>query len=142
MKTRVNTRFVGALIRPWWGLRDDDEVAEQYDAYDPNDEAEMRALIGRDLVPAFRRWDADSQEEAKLALRFLLSFRRERLGDIFYGVLPPLPPPDDPAVFFEWLWQELFGDEDPRLPGDDRDYEIRDVVHAVNLIKLAPEQPG
>lgn len=76
----------------------------------------------------------------KLALSWALSFRRDWLDDVYDGILPPFEAPDDPALFFEWLWSELFGDDDFRL-GDPENYIVRDEPMAINLIKVAPEGP-
>jgi hypothetical protein len=44
---------------------------------------------------------------------------------MYSGSLMPFDHPDDPALFFEWLWDELFGDEDYHLANPD-DYVIDD----------------
>ncbi len=125
------------MLGPLVGLADDDDAVERYRYVDPNEEAELRKIIRRELVPYYRRWDEKSQEAAKLALRYVLSFHPDRLGDVFDSVLPPFDAPDDAALFFEWLWDELFPSEDYRLD-DPSAYRVREDVNATNRIKLAP----
>ncbi len=140
-KTTVNPWYASALLDPVTGLADDDEAMEHYRYLDPNDEAQVREVIRRELVPYYRRWDPASQQMGKLALSWALAFRRDWLGRVYEDSLPAFDSPDEPALFFEWLWAELFGDEDFRL-GDPGDYLVRDDRTATNLIKVAREDPG
>lgn len=138
--TTVNPSFARALLGPLVGLADDDEAFAHYRYLDPNDEAQVREVIRRELVPYYRRWDPSSKQTAKVALSWALSLRRDWLERAYYSALPPFDAPDEPALFFEWLWSELFGDEDFRL-ADPEAYQVRDDGMATNLIKLAPEGP-
>ncbi len=82
-KTTVNPWFARALLAPLVGLGDDEEAVEQYRYLDPNDEAQVREVIRRELLPYYRRWDPASQQMGKLALPWALSFRRDWRGSVF-----------------------------------------------------------
>lgn len=77
-----------------------------------NDETGLRKLIRQLIVPEFGRLTEESAQACKDSLRYFLSVGSER----FYEILSeqqefPIPPPDDPQVFFQWIWGELFHDE-------------------------------
>jgi hypothetical protein len=140
MKT-VNPQFIADLLGPLGGGADDDEETEKYLPVDPNDEAAMRAIIREELVPEYPRLRPEFQRQAKLALAWALSFNRPRLRRSFNSMLLPFDHPDDPALFFEWLWDELFPGEDYHLSNPDEYLLDDDFEGPTKLgLKLAEEE--
>lgn len=136
-KVDVNPSFVDSLLDPLIGLADDDDAVEYYWDLNPNDETAVRSIIRETLRPEFERWDDKSRAKAKLALQYMLSFRREWCESIWNNGLIPFDAPDNPCLFFEWLWRELFGDEPYEL-NDKKAFNVVPDIHAPNLIVRHP----
>jgi hypothetical protein len=139
--TTVNPEFITDILAPVVGGRDDDVQTAEYLPVDPNDEARVRAIIRKEVLPAFPRLRPEFQRQAKLALAWTLSFDRPRLGLLFYDLLLPVRSPDDTAMFFEWLWDELFPGEDYHL-FNPQDYDLDDDPEGPTKLglKLAEEE--
>jgi hypothetical protein len=138
--TRVNPYFVDSLLRPWSGLADDDDEIDRYAWVDPNDESTIRRVIVQDVVPYVARWDDEGRAKTKLALQFALTFATDWFFErSFDSCLPPFEAPTPARRLFELAWEELFGDEDCRLPGSKSDYEINDDLMEPNQIRVRAE---
>lgn len=127
--TLINPSFVEDLLAPLIGLGEADEVRRQYADVDPHDEQQVRAVIRRELVPYFHDTSPEGQEAAKLALAWYLSFQPEGLNRLYHGLY--LPFRKQPVHLWEWIWKELFGEEDYRLTDDPASFEVKDDPHAV-----------
>jgi hypothetical protein len=136
----INLFYVGSLLRPWAGSAEDDDRYAEFDGIDPNDERALRERIRADLASYYRRWDDRSQERGKMALRFALTFMGEEIFDRAYDTSMIVLEPRQPTrQLFEWLWEELFGDEDWRLPGKPKDYQLENAIWQPNTIQVAGE---
>jgi hypothetical protein len=136
----INLYFVGSLLRPWADSAEDDERHDQFEGLDPNDEAAVRSRIREDLVTYYERWDHRSKDKGKMALQFALSFLDDRFfRRTFDSELIIFEPREPVRTLFEWLWEELFGDEDWRLPGKPKDYQLENAIWQPNTIKVAAE---
>jgi hypothetical protein len=136
----INLHYVESLLMPWAGSAEEDDRHTEFDGLDPDDEGAIRRRIRADLVPYYERWDDRSKDKAKKALSFAMTFLDEEFfRGTFHGamiVFEPRPPFLD---IFEWLWEELFGDEDWRLPGKPKDYQLENAIWQPNTIKVAAE---
>jgi hypothetical protein len=136
----VNPAFVSALVGPWSGGADIDEVYEKYKDVGGYDDAAFFGIVQDVIGGDFQRWDPDSRSKARLALAYALTFETDRqLQRYFECELPPFDPPrGDYRAFWMLVWSALFGNEDWRLPGDQPDYALNDDVLELNTIRYAP----
>ncbi len=126
MKT-VNPYFLHELLAPLTGLADDDSAVEAYREVDPNDSRKVREIVRRVLLPHYVDLTSEAKERAKLALSYYLSKPLADFARVFDSCLLPFAPPDDPRLFFVWLWAELFPSESYELPSLGAFREIPDI---------------
>lgn len=116
--TRADPYDVTPLLDPWVGLADDGTEIDRYAWVDPADDASLRRVIVQDMVPYVATWDDQHRERAKVALQFALTFGTEWFFQrCFDSSLPPFETPVPARRLFEIVWNELFGEQDWRLPG-------------------------
>lgn len=115
MKT-VNPWFLHRLLEPITGLADVDDAVALYSSLDPNDERGVREVIRQLIVPHAKSLSERERERVKLAYRYYLSKEGANFGRVFESNLPPFDPPDDPRMFFVWIWEECFPGETWQLP--------------------------
>jgi hypothetical protein len=108
----VNPFFLSTLIGPLIGLADDDEVAARYKDLDPDDEASVRAIIRELLVPYYATLGPLTKERARVALNYYLCKPSISFQRVLDSNLIPFDAPKDARLFFFWLWQELFPNEE------------------------------
>lgn len=111
----VNPWLLDLLVEPLVGLADDDKAVEAYRSLDPNDPAQVRQVIRRELVPHFAELTDAGKERIRSTLSYYLSVPAINFEDVFESSLPPFDPPDDARLFYLWLWEELF-------PGESYDF--------------------
>lgn len=134
----VNGYFVERLLGPFTMMTDAERVENS--SVEPGDEREVRGVIRSLLKPYFLRFDSRSQEIVKDSLRYLLATDYEHFEDLFEMSMPPFdPPPEQPRLFFVWLWEELFGPEGYELE-EGEEYVVNHEIHAPNRIRLAPAE--
>jgi hypothetical protein len=86
----------------------------------PNDEAGFRNIIRKHIVPEFRLYSDETVAGCKSALQYFLT-----TGDApFFRILSgqqdcPIEMPANPRKFFEWVWSELFPEENFLISIDD-----------------------
>jgi hypothetical protein len=127
----INPCLLNLFLEPLTGLADDDAAVEAYRSLDPNDPAQVRQVIRRELVPHFAELADKGKERARLALSYYLSLPGINFEDVFEAGLPPFDPPDDPRLFFLWLWEEIFPGESYEF-GDPREVKIVSDVYETN----------
>lgn len=138
--TTVNPHFIDSLLDPWGGGADDGDEIDRYAWVDPSDDLTIRRVIVQDMVPYVARWDEAGRSKTKLALQFCLSFAPDRFFErTFDSCLMPFNAPTPARRLFEIAWEELFGNEDYRLPGSAKDYEINDDLMEPNQIRVRAE---
>ena len=126
MKT-VNPYFLHRLLDPLSGLADDDESVEKYATLDPNDEESVRQVIRHLLVPHFRSLSADCVVRIRLAYQYYLTKESSNFERVYESILPPFDPPNDPRMFFVWVWEECF-------PGEAFELEdVSDIVESPDI---------
>jgi len=137
--TTVNPHFVDSLLDPWGGGADDGGEIDRYAWVNPSDESSIRRVIVQDMLPYVERWDDEGRAKTKLALQFTLTFAEDRFFErSFDSCLIPFNAPTPARRLFELAWEELFGDEDYRLPGSESDYKINDDLLEPNQIRVRP----
>jgi hypothetical protein len=124
----VNRWLMLALLNPWSGLGDD-YPAERFQGAE-RDEGRLRALIRSDLGIEFATWRPELRTKAKDSLAYGLLFERDRLGDAFESVLPPIPATDPPSLVWQLIWDELFGGDVG--PAEPEDFQVVDSPSEAN----------
>ncbi|HYR63533.1 MAG TPA: hypothetical protein VET24_13010 [Actinomycetota bacterium] len=131
--TAINPAFVEDLVGPLIGGGDIDEEFHEFSTVDPDDEQQVRDVIRRLLVPYFYDTSPEGQRAAKLGLAWYLTFRPDRLSPMYDRLM--LPFREEPVHLWEWIWRELFGDEDYHLKDDPASFEIKDDPHTVMITR-------
>jgi hypothetical protein len=124
---RVNTAYVTAIFGNVAGLADFDNVKPELDAnLGPDvDNETIHYLISKYVAPRMRFLLPDHLEEAKLAIRYLLTFAPELADRVLPSILASFPAPRPAHLMFTWIWEESFPGEPWEL---DRSLEYK-VVH-------------
>jgi hypothetical protein len=104
----VNPYFLHTLLEPITGLADDDGAVARYASLDPNDERSVRKVIRELILPHANSLKEAVRKEVRLAYRFYLSKPEANWGRVFDSNLPPFNAPNDPRLFFIWVWEECF----------------------------------
>lgn len=83
---------------------------------DATHEEAVRHVIRHTLVPTYRSTRGKQARHVKDVLEWYLNCATEEQCDRFLAADPewPVGGTDPPRLFFQWWWQELFGDEDWR----------------------------
>lgn len=112
---KVNPFFLHTLLEPLTGLADDDDAVLRYRSLDPNSEEQVRAVIRACIVPHAKSLPSNATEKVRLAYRYYLSKNDSKFDRVFYSNLLPFDAPDDPRLFFNWVWDECFPNEEYRI---------------------------
>jgi hypothetical protein len=130
---RVNPNLIAVLVRPLWGLADDEAEVVTYRSLSPDDERAYRAIIRERLKPAFDRFKERDRAECKISLGYYLSKPDFRFDRIMDSNLLPFDPPTEPRNLFLWFWEECFGSEN-YIVDDLNDYTEVDDIYQPNLM--------
>lgn len=106
----VNKRYIFHTLLPIGGDRDD--LFFKYQILDINNENEVRGFIRDNLFQSFEKSSSLYKQGLKLALSYCLTTDKGNVESLYDSILPPINLPDDPKLFFIWLWKELFGDSE------------------------------
>ena len=135
----MNMGFIGALLSPL-GMLYDNEIASLMKT-DPNNEKQVKRVIDVLVLPRFERFSPESRTVVKNSLRFLLNDNspetKALIEDIFYDFSPPFRLPDDPKLFYQWLWNELFPKDDTSVE-DLSQYIVAKEKHLIPILSMAP----
>lgn len=119
----MNPYFLHMLLDPLTGLADDDESIGCYADLDSNNEACVRDIIRRTIVPYVEGVSLQCLQGIQLALRLCLTSNIVDFRRVFESTLPPFDPPDDPRLFFLWIWMECFPNESYNI-SDPENYSV------------------
>lgn len=103
---------IDTFMDPWTGLADDDDVADYYMKLGQLTEAQYRQIIRRDLVPYYNSLPEKNRIDLQNKLKIALENKKCNFERVFNSCLPPFDPPEDPKLFFIWIYEELFGMHD------------------------------
>lgn len=126
MKT-VNSSLFIELLEPLVGMADVDEQVEFYRAVNPDSKEEMKKIILDILKPHFDALHQAKKERCKLTLSYYLTTSKIDFGKIFDSYLLPFDSPSPAKVFFVWLWEVLFENEDYILKRAEHFVEKEDI---------------
>ena len=126
MKT-VNPFLFIELLEPLVGMADVDEQVEFYQAINPDSEEEMKRTILDVLKPHFDALSQVKKERCKLTLSYYLTTSKIDFERIFDSYLLPFDPPSPVELFFVWLWETLFENEDYTLESPEQFIEKEDI---------------
>jgi hypothetical protein len=107
----VNPYLLHTLLEPITGLADDDDAVIRYSGIDPNDELEVKRVIRDLIVPHSQSLSEAASERIKLSYQYYLSQPESDFGRVYDSNLCPFDAPDDPRLFFVWIWEECFPGE-------------------------------
>jgi hypothetical protein len=115
----VNYYFIGLLLAPLLFNPDDDKFLESFDFPDANDELQVKKVFSEQVKPSLLKFNKGTQAHIKNTLRYYLSSiphekTKERpyfFGKLFGSTSPAFTIPNDPRLFFVWLWEVLYDDE-------------------------------
>ena len=119
MKKRVNIFYISRLFDPLFSLSDDetDELA----SLNPDNELQVKVLLNNFILGNFNRYGQASQSIVKATLLYLLCYGIENhdFSELFpYGDVP-INAPKNKKLFFTWLWEVLFPNEDSQNCADE-----------------------
>jgi hypothetical protein len=142
MKPTVNIHFTSVVLDPLAGLADDDEAVLRFRSLNTENGTAVREVIRDLIVPYVSRIEPPGIDNVKLALRYCLTVGGVDFQRMFDAVLPPFDPPRDARLFFLWVWQECFPDEEYELSDPDLYQVACDVNEVTYNIHIRPTEPG
>jgi hypothetical protein len=104
----INQYLIVYMIGPLVGGADVDELSKKYYSIDGNNEKEVKDIIRKEILPEFISNTKNMQLKCKQALSYYLTTDKADFERIFNGNLLPFDCPNDPKLFFIWLWEALF----------------------------------
>jgi len=110
MKAKVNTAFLNYLTGPMNGGADDDDMVKEYIDLDANNELLVKEIIKSRLLPNYLSRSPIFKKKLKIALSYSLS-STTHWGSQYDSVLLPFDHPDDPRLFYLWIWEVFFPKE-------------------------------
>jgi len=111
--------LIDALLSPLCGLADDDDSIIQYDALDINSESDVKQVLMNVLLPHYQQMELEKQTASKCALAYALLSPQFPFRRTFDSCLIPFDHPEDPKLFFIWLWDVLFSPDRPALDSNE-----------------------
>lgn len=123
----VNPYYVEELLGPLIGMGDDDEMVYSYMNLDTDSEQEIKAIISDLLMPNFFKFSKEKQEGCKRSLSYYLTTEKINFGNIYESCMLPFDHPHDPKLFFIWLWEVLFEDENFIMENPSQFVEKKDI---------------
>jgi hypothetical protein len=121
----VNPNFFSNMLGPLVGMADGDD--DEYQNLNPNSEEEVKKIIIDVLKPNFEEFSQEKKEKCKRTLSYYLTTSKIDFDGIFASNLLPFEPPTEPRLFFIWLWEVLFEDEDYLMENPDQFVERNDI---------------
>ena len=112
MKKKVNIHYICRLFDPLFSLSD--EEVDNLSTLNLNDEFETKIFFQQRVVDNFKQYGIVSRDVCRNSLQYILcvSSHKYNFSDLFpYGELP-VEQPNNINLFFTWLWQTLFSNED------------------------------
>jgi hypothetical protein len=122
---RVNVHFVYTLFGNIQGLAIYDNPRDELANYSPGhvDNDHFRAMLRKYVVPYVLAMEDFWLERAKLALRYVLTFERDKAAFRYSGFDTTLVGPEPADLMYVWLWEDAFPGESWELPKDET-YEV------------------
>jgi hypothetical protein len=109
---KITNRFlIGYILGPIGGTADYDQGWEKYKNVNGNDEETIKKILQQEILPYYESRSNKFKEQFKWTLSFYLTTGTIDFEDEFDACLIAFDPPDDPKLFFIWLWELLFPDE-------------------------------
>lgn len=121
---QFSLQYIDLLLEPLVGLADDDNEVAKYSNINSHSSEEFKQIINQILKPHYELLDQPSKEMAQGSLRYFLGRPDTDFERIYYSNLMPLDAPHPARMFFVWLWEVLFDQqnwEDNGLPEFDEE---------------------
>jgi hypothetical protein len=122
----VNRNFIDSILSPLIGSGDIDEEMDSYKNINPNSETEVKNIISNTIKPEFEKNSTDFKKIARETLAFYLTTEKIDFGRLYNSLLIAFDHPDNPKVFFIWVWQILFNNEQYQLDNWEDFKEVND----------------
>jgi len=114
------------------GEADDDEMVKKYWDLNPNNESAVKSIVRSRLLPEYNNRSLLFRDKIKMALSYALSSGKN-LGGEFDSNLLPFDHPDDPNLFYKWIWEVFFPDENFELSNIDDFEEVEDLNEPLSI---------
>jgi len=125
--TAVNSAFLNYLTSPLNGGADDDEMVKKYWDIDSNDPITMKNIIKMVLKPVFDMHTQMFRQKAKESLGFYLATGKIDFEKVYNAPLLPIDTPNDPKLFYTWIWEIFFENEDYKPYGTNDYFELYNI---------------
>jgi hypothetical protein len=83
--------------------------------FDPNDERSTKRLFARYVIPRVAKWSDERKSQLKRSLAFYLNDTKVLSDVLEFDLDNERPDPDDPRIYFRWMFEVLFPFDDPNL---------------------------
>ncbi|RTL57593.1 MAG: hypothetical protein EKK37_16300 [Sphingobacteriales bacterium] len=107
----VNSIYIDYLFGTFIGGGDSEEDVDNYSLYNPNNESDVKKLAKEVLLPEFQSQNINLITEVKNSLAYYLTYDKIDFKDKLNSLLLPIKTPDNPKLFFKWIWEIFFKDE-------------------------------
>jgi hypothetical protein len=107
----VNPHFIYDLLSGLTGLADVDEEVDKLSYVDSNNQDQVKNLIKTYLLPRYQNGTIAYQQTIKFNLSYYLTTNAINFEEVYDSGLLPIECPKSARLFFEWIWQVYFPDE-------------------------------
>lgn len=123
----VNWYIINDLLNPLGGSGDLDEKIYQYQNVNKNNKVEIKKIITDEIKPYYEESSEAYKISAKRSLSYFLTTNRLNFGRLYDSCLIAFDHPDDARLFFLWIWEILFPNEDYYMENTQNITEIEDI---------------
>ena len=108
----VNPAFIDYLLNGLMGLGDVDEECDKLSHIESSNRDQVKNLIRTYLQPEYEGGTTAYQQTVKFNLSYYLTTNTIDFERVFNSNLLPIDCPQPARLFFEWMWQVYYPDED------------------------------
>lgn len=133
MQVPVNKKIIESILAPLTGGADMDEEILKYRLIDKNNKNEITTILNDVVKPVFDLRSGGYKQLAETTLSYYLTNDKLDFGPFYDSLLFAVDHPENPKLFFEWLWEVLFGVKSFLLPDCNTCREVSNTEALNNL---------
>jgi hypothetical protein len=101
--------------------------------YDPNNETSTKRFFARYVIPRVAIWSDERKSQLKRSLAFYLNDANVLRDVLEFDLDNERPDPDDPRIYFRWMFEVLFPFDEPYAYQSDASQVVENDVLKANF---------
>lgn len=123
----VNWYMLNDILNPIGGTADIDEDIFRYRNVNGNVEDVVKGIITKEIKPYYGDAPNSYKESLKRSLAYFLTTERIDFGRLYDSCLIAFDHPENPKLFFRWIWDVLFPGENYHIEKIEMYVEVEDI---------------